>query len=88
MIFFTWKYCDERVCRICQQESRAVAGNYRAMRDTCTESLNLILGQRSECQQHKHGEVVEKPPYVCEGLTHVVAWYHGTSGPKFTKFWE
>jgi len=31
-----------------RQESRAVAGNYRAMRDTCTESFNLILGQRSE----------------------------------------
>jgi len=31
-----------------KQEGHAVAGNYRAMRDTCTESLQLILGQRSE----------------------------------------
>ena len=31
-----------------KQESRAVARNYRAMQDTCTESLHLILGQRSE----------------------------------------
>jgi len=23
-----------------------------------------------------------------EGLMHVVAWYHGTPGPKFTKFEE
>jgi len=27
---------------ICKQESRAVAGNHRAMQDTCTESLHLI----------------------------------------------
>jgi len=31
-----------------KQEGRAVAGNYRAMRGTCTESVYLILGQRSE----------------------------------------
>ena len=31
-----------------KQEGRAVAGNHRAMRGTCTESLHLILGQRSE----------------------------------------
>jgi len=38
----------------------------------------------------KHGEVVKKPLYKCirEGLTHVAAWYHGTPGPKFTKFGE
>jgi len=34
-----------------KQEGRAVAGNYRAMRDTRTESLHLILGQRSEWKQ-------------------------------------
>jgi len=31
-----------------EQESRAVTGNYLAMRGTCTESLHLFLGQRSE----------------------------------------
>jgi len=31
-----------------KQESRAVAGNYRAMRDTRAERLHLILGHRSE----------------------------------------
>jgi len=33
-----------RLTREYKQESRAVAGNYRAMQDTCTESLHLILG--------------------------------------------
>jgi len=35
-------------------------------------------------------EVVEKTLYKCtsEGLMHVTAWYHGTPGPKFTKFRE
>ena len=39
----------------------------------------------------EHGEVVEKKTlYKCisEGLMHVAAWYHGTPGPKFTKFGE
>ena len=33
-----------------KQESHAVAENYRrcVMRGTCTESLHLVLGQRSE----------------------------------------
>jgi len=31
-----------------RKEGRAVAGNHRAMQGTCTESLHLILGQRSE----------------------------------------
>ena len=32
-----------------KQEVRAVAGNnYRAIRDTCTEILHLIIGQRDE----------------------------------------
>jgi len=31
-----------------RQEGRAVTGNHSAMRGTCTESLNLILEQRSE----------------------------------------
>jgi len=66
------------------------------MRDTCTESLYLILWQRSEHKQVKKyqqtQEVVEKPFYKCisEGLMHVAAWYHGTqdqssrnSGNKF-----
>jgi len=26
--------------------------------------------------------------YISEGLMHVVAWYHWTPGPKFTKFGE
>jgi len=36
-----------------KQEGRAFAGNYRAMRDTCAESLHLILGQRSERNKSK-----------------------------------
>jgi len=35
-----------------KQEGRAVAGNHRAMRDACTESLHVILGQRSEQKEH------------------------------------
>jgi len=31
-----------------KQEGHAVTGNYRAMRNTCTKSLYLILGQQSE----------------------------------------
>ena len=31
-----------------KQEGGAVAGNHRAMRGACTESLHLILEQRSE----------------------------------------
>jgi len=36
----------------------------------------------------KRGEVVEKPLDNCIGeeLMHVATWYHGTAGPKFTKF--
>jgi len=34
------------------QESRAVAGNYRAMRGASTETLHLIIRQRSEHKQH------------------------------------
>ena len=34
------------------QESRAVAGNHRAMQGTCIESLNLIPAQRSEQKEH------------------------------------
>jgi len=34
------------------QEGRAVAGDYRGMQGTCTESLHLILGQRSEYKEH------------------------------------
>jgi len=32
----------------CKQEGLAVAGNHRTMQSTCTESLHLILEQRSE----------------------------------------
>jgi len=32
---------------ILKQEGRAVAGNHRAMRCTCTESLHLIIGQHT-----------------------------------------
>jgi len=38
---------------IVKQESSAVAGNYRAMRDTRTKSLYLIVGQRSE-KEHEN----------------------------------
>ena len=38
----------------------------------------------------KHQEVFERSLYKCisGGLMHVAAWYHGTPGPKFTKFAE
>jgi len=45
-----------------QQVGHAVAGNHRAMQGTCTESLHLILGQRSRKNIKtigKHREVVE-----------------------------
>jgi len=31
-----------------KQEGGVDTGNYSAMQETCTESLHLILGQRSE----------------------------------------
>jgi len=31
-----------------KQEGLAVAGNYCTIHSTCTESLHLIIGQRSE----------------------------------------
>jgi len=37
-----------QLTRYLKQEGRAIAGNHCAMRGTCTESLHLILGQRSE----------------------------------------
>jgi len=35
-------------------------------------------------QQHINGDGSNN--CISEGLTQVSAWYHGTPGPKFTKF--
>jgi len=62
-----------------QQEGRAVAGNYRAMRGTCTESFRLSSGNAVNRNNTKtigkHEEVVDTPLYKCtsEVLIHLAA---------------
>jgi len=56
----------------------------------CTQSSGNALNWNKSKTVGKYGEVVEKPLYNCisERLMHVATWYHGTPGPKFTKFGE
>ena len=56
----------------------------------CTQSSGNVENRKNTKAIDKHKKIVENPLYKCtsEGLIYVAAWYHGTPGPKFTKFGE
>jgi len=66
------------------QEGHAVTGNYRAMRDTCTESLHLISGNAVNRNKSeticKHG-MLSKNHFTSASVKNGCMSPHGITGP-------